>query len=192
MLCAKFGWKCPSGSEKEYFKNFSIMYIYYFAIIPTLRRTWPFIWKKNKNLNHLNTRMFCAKFDWKWPSGSREEDVFLLFHNYLPVEKGVALYLKKIEFPSSKNALCQVFLKLDQCFWRRFFFLKFSMYLYYFTSISPLRRAWSFIWTNLNPWVPFTQGCSVPSLVEIGSVVLDKKFSIFFYYLAIISPLGRT
>ena len=25
-------------------------------------------------------------------------------------------------------------------------------------------------------WIPFTQGCFVPSLVEIGSVVLEKKF----------------
>ena len=24
-------------------------------------------------------------------------------------------------------------------------------------------------------WIPFTQGCFVPSLVEIGSVVLEKK-----------------
>ena len=30
---------------------------------------------------------------------------------------------------------------------------------------------WFFIWTNLNP---FIQGCFVPSLVEIGSVVLEK------------------
>ena len=39
-------------------------------------------------------------------------------------------------------------------------------------------------------WFPFTQGCFVPSLVEIGSVVLEKKifdfvnvFSLFRYYL---------
>ena len=40
--------------------------------------------------------------------------VFLLFLNYLPLEKGVALRLKKLEFHSPKDALCQVWLKLVQ------------------------------------------------------------------------------
>ena len=44
--------------------------------------------------------------------------VFSLFHSYIPLEKGVALHLKKLESPSPKDALCQVWLKLAQ-FWRR-------------------------------------------------------------------------
>ena len=43
---------------------------------------------------------------------------FLLFRNYLPL-KGPALYLNKLESPSPKGALCQVWLKLAQWFWRR-------------------------------------------------------------------------
>ena len=35
-------------------------------------------------------------------------DVFLLFHNHLSMEKGAALHLKKVECPSPKDALCQV------------------------------------------------------------------------------------
>ena len=31
---------------------------------------------------------------------------------YLPLEKYVSLYLNKLQFPSLKNALCQVWLKL--------------------------------------------------------------------------------
>ena len=54
------------------------------------------------------------------------------------------------------------------------YFLKSSMYLHYFVIISPWKRAGPFIWTNLNP-LAFTQGCFVPSLVEIGPVVLDKQ-----------------
>ena len=46
-------------------------------------------------------------------------NVFSLFRNYLPLEKGAALHLNKLEFPSSKDALCQVWLKLAQWFWRR-------------------------------------------------------------------------
>ena len=46
------------------------------------------------NLNPLYPRMFRAKFDWNWPSGSGEEDfknfvnVFLLFLYLLPSKKG--------------------------------------------------------------------------------------------------------
>ena len=39
--------------------------------------------------------------------------------NYLPLEKGGALHLNKLESLSSKDALCQVLLKLAQWFWRR-------------------------------------------------------------------------
>jgi len=47
---------------------------------------------------------------------------FSLFPNYLPLEKGGALHLNKLESPSPKDALCQVWLKLAQWFWRRRFF----------------------------------------------------------------------
>ena len=36
-------------------------------------------------------------------------------------------------------------------------------------------------------WIPLTQGCSVPSLVEIGPVVLENKSSMYFHYVAFIS-----
>ena len=41
------------------------------------------------------------------------------FLNYLPLEKGGALHYNKLEFPSPKDASCQVWLKLTQWFWRR-------------------------------------------------------------------------
>ena len=62
---------------------------------------------------------------WKWPSGSGE-DVFLIFvkvfsliHSYLHLEKGGALHLNKLQSPSPKDAVCQVWLKLALWFWRR-------------------------------------------------------------------------
>ena len=76
-------------------------------------------------------------------------------------------------------------------------------WFYYFAIIPPWRRAWPFIWTNLNPihprilyakfrrnwlrssggkdfkkvftWIPLTHGCFVQCLVEFGPVVLEKK-----------------
>ena len=44
--------------------------------------------------------------------------VFLQFGNYLPLEKGGALHLNKFESPVPKDALCQVWLKLAQWFWK--------------------------------------------------------------------------
>ena len=61
-------------------------------------------------------------------------------------------------------------------------------------NIIDFRRIYCrfFIWTNLNPFHP---RCFVPSLVEIGSVVLEKKIisisSIYFHYFVIISPWKR-
>ena len=46
-------------------------------------------------------------------------NVSSLFRNYLPLEKGGALHLNKLESPSPKDALCQVSLKLAQWLWRR-------------------------------------------------------------------------
>ena len=45
--------------------------------------------------------------------------VFSQFRNYLPLEKGGSLHLSKLESPLPKDALCQVWLKLAQWFWRR-------------------------------------------------------------------------
>ena len=46
----------------------------------------------------------------------------------------------------------------DPMFWTRGSgkedFYKLSIYFYYFPIISPLGRAWPFIWTNLNPLHP--------------------------------------
>ena len=98
------------------------MYFHYFVIISPWKRAGPFIWT---NLNPLHPRMLCAKLGRNWPSDSREEEffnfinVFSLFRNYLPLEKGGALHLNKFESPSPKDALCQVWLKLAQWFWRR-------------------------------------------------------------------------
>ena len=41
-------------------------------------------------------------------------NVFSLFRNYLPLEKGGALHLNKLESPSPKYALCEVWLKMAQ------------------------------------------------------------------------------
>ena len=116
MLCAKFGWNWQSGSREEDFKILS-MYFHYLVIIFPWKRAGPFIWT---NLNSLHARMLCDKFGWNWPTGSGNfVNVFSQFHNNLSLEKGGAPLLNKHESPSSKDALCQVWLKLAKWFWRR-------------------------------------------------------------------------
>mgnify|MGYP003685984603 CR=1 FL=1 len=120
MLWANFGWNWLSG----YGENFKIssMYFCYFVIISPWKKAGPYVCT---NLNPLHQRMHCIKFGWNRLSCSGEEDffnfvnAFLLFHNYLPLEKGGALHFHKLEYLSPKDALRQVWLKLAQWFWRR-------------------------------------------------------------------------
>ena len=63
-------------------------------------------------------------------------NLFLLFRNYFPLEQDAALQLDKIESPSPKDALCQVWLKLAPWFRRRKTFKILSMYFCCFVIIS--------------------------------------------------------
>ena len=61
-------------------------------------------------------------------------NVLSQFRYYLYLEKGESLHFNKLESLIPKNALCQVWLKLDQWFWRRRFLnfiIVFSLFRYY-------------------------------------------------------------
>ena len=95
------------------------MYFQYFVIISPWKRVWPFIWT---NLNPIHPRMLCANFGWNWLMVLKIFKVCPCIFDILlsfPFEKGVALHLNKLKPPSPKDALCQVWLKLAQWFWRR-------------------------------------------------------------------------
>ena len=102
------------------------MYFRYFVITSPLEKGWSSFVKK-KNLNSIHPRMHCVKFGLNWPGGLNFVNVFLLFRNNLPLEKGGALHLNKLESLLPK-ALCQVWLKLAQLFLKRRFlnFVKFK------------------------------------------------------------------
>ena len=118
-------------------------------------------------MKSFNPIILGVKFDWYLPSGSGEDFnfvyVFSLFRNYLPSEKLTSFHLNKLDFPSTKNALCQVRLNLVQCFLRRRFLNfvnEFSLFCYYLL---------------LNP-------IFVQILVEIGPVAMEKKFKMWKVY----------
>ena len=106
----------PVVLEKKIFLISSLYFCYfcYFVIISAWKRAGPFI---RRNMNAHHPRMLCAKFGWK--IFFNFVDVFLLFINYLLLEKCRALHLNKIASPSPKDALCKVWLKLTPWFWRR-------------------------------------------------------------------------
>ena len=70
-----------------------------------MRMEWFLIWT---NLNPLHPRMHCSKFGWNWKHFWRRRflnfvNVFLLFRNYLLLEKSEALHLNKLESHSPKE-----------------------------------------------------------------------------------------
>jgi hypothetical protein len=98
-------------------------HFYIFVIISPLKRIFklPFIWT---NLNSLYPSIILPGLIEIGPVVMEKIfffnfSVFLLFPYYLPLEKGVSLQLIRVESPSPKSDLCQVWLKLTQWFWRR-------------------------------------------------------------------------
>ena len=86
--------------------------------------------------------------------------VFSLFRYYLPLEKGVALHLNRLESSSPKNALRQLWLKLAQLFWRRWFlnFVNvFSLFPYYL----PLKKGGALYLNTLESSSPKDALCQV-------------------------------
>ena len=67
--------------------------------------------------------------------------VFSLFCYYLPLEKDKSFHLNKHESPLSKDALCQVWLKLAMWFLRKF--LKFVNVFSLFHNHLPLEKGMS-------------------------------------------------
>ena len=53
----------------------------------------------------------------------------------------------------------------------------FAQSYWYYHNIDLDREKTSIEWSLfVKPWVPFTQGCFVPSLVEIDPMVMEKIF----------------
>ena len=157
-----------------------------------MRMKWFFFEKK---LNSLHPRMLCAKFGWNWSSDCGEKYFFIssMYVRYFviisPWKRAGPLIWIKLNLLHTR-LLCAKFCWNLLCGSGEEEFLILLMYFRFFGIISPWKRAGPFIWTKLNP---FTRRCILPSLVEIGSVVLQKIFFNYFnvFYYSQLSPLGR-
>ena len=158
-----------------------------------MRIYWFFIWR---NLYPLHPRMLCAKIVWNWISGSEDFLISSMYFCYFliisPWKRVGPFIWRKLRSPSPKDDLCLVWLKLAQWFWRRRF-LNFVNAFSLFLNYVPLEKCGALYLNRLES--PFPRRCIVPSLVEIGSVVLERKIflisSMYFRYFAIISPWKR-
>ena len=104
MLCAKFGWNWLSGSGEEDF-FISWMYFYHFVIISPLKGRGPLF---KKNLIPFTQWCFVLSLVEIGPGVLEKKifkfvNLFLLFPNYLPFGKAMALHLKKLESPLPRD-----------------------------------------------------------------------------------------
>ena len=87
-------------------------------------------------------------------------NVFSIFRHFLPLEKGGALHLNKLEYPSPKDALCQVWLKFAQWFWRRRI-LNFVKVFSLFRNYVPIGNGWGPSLNKLEFSTPKDAPCQV-------------------------------
>ena len=120
--------------------------------------------------------MFHAKFGWNWPSGSEEE--FKLSSMYFCNLAIISPWKRTFEqtwIPFTKGWLRQVGWNWFSGSGEDYYILTtyFRFFYYYYTYYPPFRKGCgpSFDKTSIH----FTEECFVPSLVEIGPVVLEKK-----------------
>ena len=115
---------------------------------------------------------------WNWPSGSGAEDFCKLwiYFYYFPIipplgrawpfiwtnlnQLHLRMLCAKVGLNRCNGSAEKKILKCHQCIFS------------YFAIISHLKKAWPFIWTNLNPHLPRIFWAK---LYEIGPVVLKKK-----------------
>ena len=77
-----------------------------FVIISPWKGAGPFIWT---NLSPHHPRMFCAKFSWKWPSGSGEEDFKISSMYFTSPWKGAGPFNWTKSNPLYQRMLCAKF-----------------------------------------------------------------------------------
>ena len=84
----------------------------------------------------------------------------LLFRYYLPLKKGMALHLNKLETPLPKDALCEDWLKLAKRFWRRRFLNMFNRNLL-FRYYLPFKKGMALHLNTLEAPLPKDALCHI-------------------------------
>ena len=107
-------------------------------------------------------------------------NVFSQFCNYLPLEKGVALDLIKLEFLSPKECFAPSLVKIGPAVLEKKILKIFVNVISHFRNYLPLKKGVAFHLIKLES--PSPKDALLPSLVEIGPVVLEKKMKMWKVY----------
>ena len=114
-----------SGSGEEFcFFNFVNVFLLFRIYLP-LEESRALLFNKTEfpSPKYTLCQVWLKLAQWFWRRRFFNfVNVFSLFRNYLPLENCRVLHLNKLESPSPEDALCQVWLKLAQWFWRRILF----------------------------------------------------------------------
>ena len=119
---------------------------------------------------------FC-KVGWNWPSGSGEEDYKI--SSISPLGERKCPLFEKTWIPFSQGFFVSGLVEIGPVVLEKKIF-QFRPCIFAISLLSPLGKGWGppFELTL----IPITQKCFVPSLVEIGRVVLEKKMKMWKVY----------
>ena len=92
-----------------------------------------------------------------------------------PLWKGRGLSFEQMWIPSTKGCFVPRLVQIGTVILEKKIF-KYFQYNFTFSLLSPLGKGYGHSFEQT--WIPSFQGCFVPSLVEIGPVVLEKKSKI--------------
>ena len=134
---------------------------------------WTHRWWKRESMRITCWLLACdyitLRFFFLHKDGQTTKIFLILSKNF----RNFVYYLPLCAYSLPKDAMCHVWMKLTQLFWRRRFFNfvnTFSLFCY----CLPLGKDGFFSFEQI--CIFFTQECFVPSLVENGPVVLEKIF----------------
>ena len=121
------------------------------------------------------------------------------FYYYLPLKRFVALNVKE-KIPLHKNALCQVWLKLAQWFWKRRYFKRLTMYFNNFLCYLPIEEdvdALCHVWLKFIQWFWRTRNffkSSLPKMLYVKffwSWRASESYQVFQKFRFYPSPLSK-
>ena len=120
---------------RRFFKTFCVFLLVYYYLPLEKGYLIPLNKFESPSPKDNLCQVWLKLAQWFWRRRLLNDPTPLLhFSDYLPFEYCLALYLNKLEFPSPKNNLYQVWLILVSWFLRRFFkiFCVFLLVYYYF------------------------------------------------------------
>ena len=124
----------------------------------------------------LHPRMLCANLGWNWLSGSGKESFLIssmYFRYFIIISpwKRAGSFFEQTWIPFTKGCSVSSFVWIGPVVSDTNIFKFLQMYFSYFVIISPGKGCGP---SFRQSWIPITQGCFVPCLVEIDPLVLEK------------------